>query len=152
VLGQSNKNIGVYGTSTNSNGVYASSTKADGLVSNSTSGHGVTAHRVNSIGVYGSSDKKAGVLGQGKNQDGVIGQDSGNGIGVYGKSATGYAGYFAGKVAATSYLTVSDRNAKTDFVPVDAAQLLERVSQLPITSWAFKDDRELRHIGPMAQD
>ena len=66
--------------------------------------------------------------------------------------ATGYAGYFAGKVAATSYLTVSDRNVKTDFTPIDGPTVLERIDQMPIASWAFKDDRKLRHIGPTAQD
>jgi hypothetical protein len=64
----------------------------------------------------------------------VIGEDSGSGIGVYGSSASGYAGYFAGKVGATSFVTVSDRNAKTAFAPVNGSELLERVSELPITS------------------
>ena len=99
-------------------------------------GHG---HSVNA-GVLGSSDSDYGVWGQTQNRYGVVGQDSGNGVGVYGMSATGYAGYFAGKVAATAYLTNSDRNAKTGFKPVDGASVLDFVSRLPITSWAFKDD------------
>ena len=53
---------------------------------------------------------------------------------------------------ATSYLTNSDRNAKTGFKPVDGGSVLELVSRLPITSWAFKGDPKQRHIGPMAQD
>jgi len=152
VFGESSSSIGVYGYSVNSNGVYALSYKSDAVSAYSTYGRGITVHSVNSLGIYASSDNSYGVWGQSKNQFGVIGEDSGSGVGVYGSSATGYAGYFAGKVAATSYLTVSDRNAKTDFAPVDESQLLDLVSRLPITSWAFKDDRKLRHIGPMAQD
>jgi hypothetical protein len=122
------------------------------VTASSTYGRAITAHSVNAIGIYAVSDNGYGVWGQSKNQFGVVGEDSGSGVGVYGSSATGYAGYFAGKVAATAYLTVSDRNAKTDFKPIDSAAVLELISRLPITSWAFKDDRGLRHIGPMAQD
>ena len=47
----------------------------------------------------------------------------------------------------------SDRNAKTDFEPVDASALLEKLSALPIREWRYKDNPEnVRHIGPMAQD
>lgn len=152
LFGESTSSIGVYGYSVHSNGVYALSYSGDALYASSTSGRGMTVHSVSGIGIYSNSESSYGVWGQSKNQFGVIGEDSGSGVGVYGSSATGYAGYFAGKVAATSYLTVSDRNAKTDFAPVDPAQVLERVSQLPVTSWAFKGDRALRHIGPMAQD
>jgi hypothetical protein len=152
VLGESSSGIGVYGLSSGSNGVYAFSSSADGVSANSTNGRGITAHSVNSLGIYSSSDHSYGVWGQSTNQFGVIGEDAGSGVGVYGSSGTGYAGYFNGKVAATSYVTVSDRNAKTDFAAVDGAALLERLSRLSITSWVFKDDRNLRHIGPVAQD
>lgn len=152
VFGESSTSIGVYGYSVNSFGVYALGYKGDALNANSTYGRGITAHSANSIGIYASSDSSYGVWGQSKNQFGVIGEDSGTGVGVYGVSASGYAGYFAGKVAATAYLTVSDQNAKTDFAPVNKAEVLDLIDQLPITSWAFKDDRKLRHIGPMAQD
>jgi hypothetical protein len=152
VFAESSSSYGVYGYSVNSNGVYAQSYKGDSVSANSTYGRGMTVHSVYSLGIYASSDNSYGVWGQSKNQYGVIGEDSGTGIGVYGSSASGYAGYFAGKIAATSYLTVSDRNRKTDFAPIDGSQVLERISQMPITSWAFKEDRSLRHIGPMAQD
>lgn len=48
--------------------------------------------------------------------------------------------------------TNSDRNAKTDIEAVDAAAILEKVVQLPIAEWAYKETPESRHIGPMAQD
>ena len=47
----------------------------------------------------------------------------------------------------------SDMNAKENFKPVDTAEILDLVSELPITTWSYKDrDLESRHIGPMAQE
>ncbi|MGA2852791.1 MAG: tail fiber domain-containing protein [Verrucomicrobiota bacterium] len=46
----------------------------------------------------------------------------------------------------------SDRNLKEKFTPVDAVQVLERVTRLPISTWNFKTDPAIRHVGPMAQD
>lgn len=55
-------------------------------------------------------------------------------------------------ITLTSHLP-SDENAKEDFQPVDSREILGLVSELPITSWNYKDsNREGRHIGPMAQD
>ena len=65
---------------------------------------------------------------------------------------SGYAGYFAGKVGARSYVTVSDRNAKTNVHSIDGRDLLARVSGLPITTWDYKADLNKHHVGPMAQD
>lgn len=49
--------------------------------------------------------------------------------------------------------TLSDRDAKTNFEPVDARDVLERVAALPIARWSFKQaPATQRHIGPMAQD
>ena len=47
----------------------------------------------------------------------------------------------------------SDRNVKTNFVPVDGRAVLAQVANLPVSSWNYKaDDPSIRHIGPMAQD
>jgi hypothetical protein len=46
----------------------------------------------------------------------------------------------------------SDRNAKQDFAPVDPARILEKVGQLPISEWSYKEDPKTRHVGPMGQD
>jgi hypothetical protein len=46
----------------------------------------------------------------------------------------------------------SDRNAKQDFAAVSPAQMLERVTQLPISEWSYKEDPTTRHVGPMGQD
>lgn len=45
----------------------------------------------------------------------------------------------------------SDRNLKDRFETVDAASVLDRVSQLPIVEWSYKGYSQ-RHIGAMAQD
>ena len=59
-----------------------------------------------------------------------------------------------GNILATGTITPnSDRHAKTDVQPVDAAVILERVSKMPIQQWRFRAEAEgIRHIGPMAQD
>jgi hypothetical protein len=52
-----------------------------------------------------------------------------------------------------SWETLSDRNAKTNFSPVDEQAILQRVAALPISLWSYKtQSTSIRHIGPMAQD
>ena len=46
----------------------------------------------------------------------------------------------------------SDRDAKTGINPIDALSVLDRVMNLPIAEWAYRDAPGVRHIGPMAQD
>jgi len=46
----------------------------------------------------------------------------------------------------------SDRNAKQDFAPVSAPEILEKVAQLPLSEWSYKEDPKTRHVGPMGQD
>jgi hypothetical protein len=172
VLAESSAGYGLYAYSSSSDAIYGYSgsgtgmnlygggsygiyveSKGTGLYATSDGGsHGITAHSTSGIGLYASSDTNYGIWGQSKNTFAVIGEDSGSGTGVYGSSATGYAGYFAGKVGATSYVTVSDRNAKTNFKSIDGKSILEKVSQMPVTSWVFKTDLQKQHVGPMAQD
>lgn len=47
---------------------------------------------------------------------------------------------------------LSDEDSKEDFGPAD--QILDRVEEIPISSWKYKDgiDDGARHVGPMAQD
>lgn len=48
---------------------------------------------------------------------------------------------------------LSDRNSKENFREVNPEDILDRVVQLPITTWNYKDDVDtVRHMGPMAQD
>jgi len=52
-----------------------------------------------------------------------------------------------------AWSSVSDRNRKENFEPVDTQALLARLSEIPITTWNYKSqDPSIRHIGPMAQD
>ncbi|NQT82995.1 tail fiber domain-containing protein, partial [bacterium] len=45
----------------------------------------------------------------------------------------------------------SDRNLKENFVEVDAREVLDKLSALPIAEWNFKGYSQ-RHVGPVAQD
>ena len=60
--------------------------------------------------------------------------------------------HVAGGVSATTFVTTSDRNAKENFVPVSPQEVLNKVAALPSTTWNFKDLKDGRHMGPMAQD
>jgi hypothetical protein len=52
-----------------------------------------------------------------------------------------------------SWSSLSDRNSKTNFAPVDERELLERLDAVPISFWSYKSqDASIRHVGPMAQD
>jgi len=53
----------------------------------------------------------------------------------------------------TSFGSISDRNAKEVFAPVDTARLLEVLAGMPVQTWNLKSQAsEVRHIGPVAQD
>jgi len=70
---------------------------------------------------------------------------------------SGYAGLGVTGVVLPSgegaWETLSDRNAKQNFRPVDGAEILEKLSQLSITRWNYKSQTTpVDHIGPMAQD
>lgn len=52
-----------------------------------------------------------------------------------------------------SVCPISDRNAKTDIAPIDESDILQRVLQLPLHKWRYKNEAPgVAHIGPMAQD
>ena len=58
-----------------------------------------------------------------------------------------------GSVAATSFITTSTRDAKTDGRKVDAQAVLEKVAGLDIEQWRFKTEAEgVSHLGPYAED
>ena len=46
----------------------------------------------------------------------------------------------------------SDRNVKTNFASIECREILARVASLPIETWSYKTDTDIRHIGPVAQD
>jgi hypothetical protein len=48
---------------------------------------------------------------------------------------------------------ISDRQAKTDIVPVDPRQVLAKVvNDIPISTWRYDANSDKLHMGPMAQD
>ncbi|HWD19618.1 MAG TPA: tail fiber domain-containing protein [Verrucomicrobiae bacterium] len=52
-----------------------------------------------------------------------------------------------------SWSSLSDRNAKDEFRPVDALAVLDKVAALPLQTWHYKtQDASVRHVGPVAQD
>ena len=58
----------------------------------------------------------------------------------------------SGTIDAVAFNTTSDRNAKENFSSIDAREILEKVTALPLSKWNYKQDKDTRHIGPMAQD
>jgi len=83
--------------------------------------------------------------------------------GMYITDSGGQAPVISGKLIDTStgaYLSlagdwtnVSDANRKENFTEIDAREMLELVSRLPVTRWNYKaDDPAVQHIGPTAQD
>lgn len=58
-----------------------------------------------------------------------------------------------GTIYSKGVALTSDRNAKENFAPVDAATILDKVASLPVTQWNYKNDGAgVKHIGPVAQD
>ncbi len=58
-----------------------------------------------------------------------------------------------GSVQATNVVYASLRSKKTDFAPVDRAEILDKVVQMPIETWRYKAETDgVRHVGPMAED
>jgi hypothetical protein len=55
---------------------------------------------------------------------------------------------------ATAWTVLSDSTKKIDIRRADTKSVLDKVMQLPISEWRYKDqpDASIRHIGPMAQD
>ena len=52
-----------------------------------------------------------------------------------------------------SWSTLSDRRAKHGFAPVDARDVLERLTGLPLHTWSYRTESpSTLHLGPTAQD
>jgi hypothetical protein len=71
-------------------------------------------------------------------------------------SNSGPGGNYSGVVlspGAGGWSSLSDRQAKTNFAPIDGREVLRRLSAIPITTWNYRSQpAAVRHIGPMAQD
>jgi hypothetical protein len=51
-----------------------------------------------------------------------------------------------------TFVSSSDAAAKQDVTAADVHEVLERVGRLPIQQWSYRNDPDVRHLGPMAQD
>lgn len=51
-----------------------------------------------------------------------------------------------------SWESLSDRNQKRDIAQVDVTDVLKKVAELPMSTWSYKAEDGVRHLGPMAQD
>ncbi len=47
---------------------------------------------------------------------------------------------------------LKDEPPRTAPAPVNGYELLEKVADLPISTWSYTWDPDVRHLGPMAQD
>jgi hypothetical protein len=59
-----------------------------------------------------------------------------------------------GGASTVTTVSVSDRNAKKNFQPVDTVAVLEKLATIPIERWNYQweKDSDVPHLGPMAQD
>jgi trimeric autotransporter adhesin len=51
-----------------------------------------------------------------------------------------------------AWTNASDERLKSDFERIKPLEVLERVAELPVTSWQYDAEPGVRHIGPVAQD
>jgi hypothetical protein len=59
----------------------------------------------------------------------------------------------SGAVNAPAFNLTSDRNAKENFQALNPEQVLEKVASLSVSQWNYKaDQKDVQHVGPMAQD
>ena len=72
--------------------------------------------------------------------------------GISGSGAILSGAYLGG--SATSWSTLSDRNAKKNFAPVNTEAVLDKLAAIPVQKWNYKweADDATPNLGPMAQD
>lgn len=108
------------------------------------SGEGIASQRSAGVGVNGLDFYTGNTLRLRIVNDGFVGIGTNN---------PQQALHVVGNIVATGTVTgSSDRNAKERFTPVNPREVLEKVSELPISRWNYKNESEVTHLGPMAQD
>jgi hypothetical protein len=149
VAGQYASVLGGYGNA--ANGAYAivaggNSDSASGILSYAAGYHASAGHN----GSFVWSDYAS---GSAKLQDTASNQflvRASGGVFLYSNEAAS-AGVELAPGAGT-WSSLSDRNAKTDIVPLDDSAILAKVAALPVDAWRYKTQSGVRHVGPMAQD
>ena len=122
---------------------------AEGAASFAAGFHAVAAHDGSFVwSDYVPSSSPALVSDTGANQ--FVVRASG-GVYIYSTEKSPYGGVRL-PPGSGSWASLSDRNAKTDIVPLDDASILAKVAALPVSAWRYKTESGVRHVGPMAQD
>jgi len=78
-------------------------------------------------------------------------QTIGSFVGAAGGAMTGLGALGVGAKAAKVAGAASDVNLKQDIRPI-SGDIIQQFMRLPISTWAYKTDPAVRHLGPMAQD
>lgn len=68
-----------------------------------------------------------------------------------GSYAAGSGGAFI-RAGESQWRQLSDVASKTNFAPIDAVEILNKLSAMPISAWEYKQAPGRRYIGPTAQD
>lgn len=157
--------IGVSGYSKDWWGTSGESKTSTGVVGVSDIGWGTSGYSNTNTGVVGISRDGWGVYGKGARFAGFFegrvnvtdrltaamiqskaGLEAVTNIVAGGDIIAG--GYIRGKIAPGS-----DKNIKENFSYVNTFEILNKLENIPIQSWNYKDDSSsVRHIGPTAQD
>ena len=109
---------------------------------------GTAAYALHS-GAFVWSDSSASTTSFGANQ--FLVRASG---GIYMYSSSGGTPVTYIQPGGTGWSSISDRNAKKNFQPVDTKTVLEKLAAIPVQKWNYKWEKEtdVPNIGPMAQD
>jgi hypothetical protein len=138
VYGHSDANAGVVGESEGLDGVWGDShaqgfsgvsgrnnhpNGGNGVWGGSDAGRGVVGVSKVNVGVFGSSETFEGVHGEtnSPNTAAVAGINNNSGVGLYGKSARGDAGFFDGNVTITGHLSFAGADCAEEFDLADDA-------------------------------
>lgn len=54
--------------------------------------------------------------------------------------------------AVGGFVNPSDIHLKKNIIPIEGTSILEKLSNIPMSQWSYKNEDNIRHIGPMAQD
>ena len=85
-------------------------------------------------------------------KDGAVQFGPGNVVN-FNLTANGHMTLLHGSATATTFITSSSRDVKKDFKKVNPEGILQKIKNLDITQWRYKNENEKgRHIGPMAED
>jgi hypothetical protein len=153
----SGSTAGVYGTVTASTGAYSG---VHGQIpsSGSSTAYGVKGENLNTtggVGVYAYTASSSGraLYAMGsvyiENQGSAGSATSATDILLARTNSGGYCGFNSSGQS----FNASDRNVKENFTSVSNAEILQKLVDMPITQWTFKNqDSSVLYVGPMAQD